>query len=580
LTRASLAVCGALALLAGLLYINALHNPFVYDDYRTILDNGSIVSLTDMRAIVLHDASRPIVNLSYAIDRRIWGTAPFGFHVTGVLLHMLNVVLLFWLAWRVVEDLNHRSAPEPADPWPMRPGIVALVTASLFAVHPMMTEAVGYVSGRSEVLCATFFLAALLCARRWMARGGMVFWLLSVVFWLCALLTKEIAAMFPFVVLCYDRLLLNDAAAGRRRRLWRLHTPLFALAALAATARVAVFIALEHPDAFQIEWRSVLVELNVAARYLWLIVVPVGQTIFHDVHPITRLLSVQAWWGAAVVALLAMLAWRVRRASPLASFGIWWFFMLLVPSSVLVVLNQGEGMAEHRVYLASCGLFLTAGAAAGAIAAGLASMPRRTQWIAGAVLTATVLALSGRTVLRNAMWSDPVRLWREAAERAPANPLPWTVLGESLQMDNRPTSAIEAYRTALRLDPTDEAVYLKLGLCLAELGRFDDARENFEALRQVKPNSPFVATGLGVVAMLMGHVEEARGQLRSAIDRNPSDLMARRWLAVLEEDFAANPAEALRQCEEIRRIAPGGLSDDECVSRNRARLAAISAGSH
>jgi tetratricopeptide (TPR) repeat protein len=510
-----------------------------------------------------------MVNLSYAIDHRIWDVTPFGFHLTSILLHMLNVALLFWLARRIEEDLGQTG---PA-------GIVPVVTAALFAVHPLMTEAVGYVSGRSEVLCATWFLAAMLCARRWMTRGGAVPWLLAIVFWLCALLTKEIAAMFPFVLLCYDRWLLADAPDDRLRRLWRLHAPLFGLALLAAIARVSVFLLLEHPDRLAIDWRSILVELNVVARYVWLFVVPVGQTVFHDVPSITSVFSVHAWWGAAMIALLVTLMWHIRRISPLASFGIAWFFLLLVPSSALVVLNQGEAMAEHRVYLASCGPFLTAGAVAGAIVARLAQAPRRTLWILGGVFVAMILSLSGRTILRNAVWANPVRLWQEAAMLAPRNPHPWTILGESLQMDAKPLPAIDAYQTALRLDPQDETVYLKLGLCLAEVGRFDDARGVFESLRQLKPQSAFVTTGLGVVALLAGRTDEARGLLRGTIDRNPSDLMARRWLAVLEEDFAGNPAEALRQCEEIRRIAPGGLNDDECVNRNRARLAAISAGS-
>src|SRR5438046_2908360 len=71
--RWSLIACAAAALLAGLVYLNALRNPFVFDDYRTILDNGSIVNLRDLRTIVLHDATRPVVNLSYAIDRAMWG---------------------------------------------------------------------------------------------------------------------------------------------------------------------------------------------------------------------------------------------------------------------------------------------------------------------------------------------------------------------------------------------------------------------------------------------------------------------------------------------------------------------------
>src|SRR5438046_6854499 len=95
--------CGAAALLGGLVYLNALHNPFVYDDHQMVVDNVSLRHLSDLRMIFLYRITRPIVNLSYAIDRAIWGAQPFGFHATSILLHMLNVVLLFRLACRLAE---------------------------------------------------------------------------------------------------------------------------------------------------------------------------------------------------------------------------------------------------------------------------------------------------------------------------------------------------------------------------------------------------------------------------------------------------------------------------------------------
>ena len=152
----ALVACGVAALLGGVVYLNALHNPFVYDDYHTVVENASIARVTDLRAIVLGAVTRPIVNFSYAVDRALWGTKPLGFHVTNVLLHMLNVVLLFALARRLSEDR-----------------LAAFAAAALFAVHPMMTEAVGYIAGRSEVLCATFFLPAVMCGRRWLRGGGL-----------------------------------------------------------------------------------------------------------------------------------------------------------------------------------------------------------------------------------------------------------------------------------------------------------------------------------------------------------------------------------------------------------------------
>src|SRR5260221_13011559 len=133
-SRSGALPCAFAALLAGLVYVNALHNPFVYDDYHTVVENTSIERLSNLRGIVLHDVTRPIVNFSYAADRALWGAKPIGFHVTNVLLHMLNVVLVFTLGRRLAHDRD-------------RGVLVAFAAAVLFAAHPMMTEAVGYISG-------------------------------------------------------------------------------------------------------------------------------------------------------------------------------------------------------------------------------------------------------------------------------------------------------------------------------------------------------------------------------------------------------------------------------------------------
>ena len=97
---------GAAAAMAISVYLTSLHNPFVYDDYHTVIDNASIRSVTNLGAIFWHDVTRPIVNFSYAVDRAIWGQPPFGFHLTSVLFHAVNVVLLFCLARRARLDVT------------------------------------------------------------------------------------------------------------------------------------------------------------------------------------------------------------------------------------------------------------------------------------------------------------------------------------------------------------------------------------------------------------------------------------------------------------------------------------------
>jgi hypothetical protein len=574
--RRGILACSAAAFLAVLVYLNALHGAFVYDDYRTIVVNSSIARLSSLPAIVVHDIARPMVNLSYAIDHRIWGDTPFGFHLTSLLLHVLNVILLFQVGWRFTLDLQHTRGPQTVGP--ISPLVVAFTAATLFAVHPLMSEAVAYISGRSELLCAAFFLSAALCTRRWMLHQGTKWWVLTVVFWLAALLSKEIAAMYPLVMMGYGRLVLGGVSSEKRARFWRLHVPLLAAAALLAVARVTLFGLVEHPGGLGFQWRLVLTEITVIARYVGMLVVPSGQAIFHDVRIVPGLIDSSVLIGIGTITLLVVVAVELRRTLPLVSGGILWFLLLLVPSSALAVVNKGELMAEHRIYLASGGLFLAAGTGVAWLFTRLAGSSAILRWTVAAVLAIEIISLGGATFARNAVWSDPVTLWREAASQAPDHWLPQASLGEALHSAGRHQEAIQAYQAALRLNPKEAYTYFRLGLSYAELGRFKEAALTFDRLRQVDPTSTLVPTGLGVVAMMSGDVDLARRNFQAAITQNPREIMARQWQAVLEEVVAKNPAEALRLCEEIRRISPGTLGDDECIARNRAQLGPRSGG--
>src|SRR5499427_6562492 len=282
---------GAAAAMAVLVYANALHNPFVYDDYHTVIENTSIRTVTNPRAVFWHDVTRPVVNFSYAVDRAVWGPAPFGFHLASVLFHALNVVLLFCLARRLRLDV-----------------VPAFAAAALLAVHPMMTEAVGYVSGRSELLCATFFLLALLCADRWLRgpdeRRGR--WLVAMLAaWIVALATKETAAMFPFVLVLHDWL-RDDADTTFAQRARRVYAPLVALTVLAGLARVFILARIEYPGQVSVHWSYLLVDADVFRRYLFMMAVPTGQAMFHEVVGISSLFDPRAIAGlSAVVAVVA-----------------------------------------------------------------------------------------------------------------------------------------------------------------------------------------------------------------------------------------------------------------------------------
>lgn len=496
----TLVACVAAAFLGGIVYVNALHNPFVYDDYHTVVANRSIQGPTSLRSMVLHDITRPVVNVSYGLDRVVWGDRPFGFHVTNVLLHMLNVVLLFQFARRLEED---RSPPDGAESGSSgRVRLASFAAAALFAVHPMMTEAVGYISGRSEVLCATFFLLAMLSGRRWLRGGGAPWAALTIGLWIVALASKEPAAMFPFVLLAYDWLAVAGDAGARRRRLLTVHLPLVGFAVAAGLLRLAVLVRVEYPGQATAHWSYILLELDVVRRYVGMLLYPVGQSMFHEVTAIRSVFDPRVGVGVAVVGALAALVWILRRFESTMSLGIAWFLLLLVPSSVLILFDQGEPMTEHRVYLASCGVFLAAGGGLAWASAWLDRVGARPRALVPIVLAVVVWSFGAETRFRNVVWASPVTLWRESVDLAPTHFRPRLLLGEALQDEGRNREALEEFETAVRLRPTEPTTHVMLGRSLAELGRFDEARQQLRRALEIDPRNEQARRSLAVLEAL------------------------------------------------------------------------------
>ena len=567
----------SLAVVGWAVYINSLTNPFVYDDFRLIVENSTLATPTNVQAIVWHDITRPVVNLSYALDAAIWGLRPLGFHLTNVLLHAVNVVLVFLFALALARDDRAGRLPdgdaesigqESADEAACR--LVAIVCGLLFAVHPMLSQAVGYISARSDLLCATFVLLTFLAARRFFLGGGFAWAAAAFVSWLLGLGAKEVAAMLPLALLAYDVLVLPRLVSGRRRAV--LHIPLLMMVVTAVALRVWVLRRIEYEAGSGFDWTLAFVAVDAFRGYLQLLLWPAGQTIFHALAPIVQPFDLRVIVSLTLFGGLFALAWSLRRVSSLLLFGLLWFVLFLAPSSALFVLGRGEALAEHRVYLASAGVFLVVAASLGVVLGGISREATALRWAILGAVGVVALQLGGRTLLRNAVWADPVTLWREAAQRAPEHWLPHLMLGETLRIRSGCSEAEPEYRMAIHYAPEETFAYTKLGGCLIERRAFDEAEMVFVQLRQVAPASAEGPTGLAIIAMAKGAPRYSRSYLQEALVRDPAAVLPRQLLATLEEP--RDPAAALRLCREIKKLAPYTPGNEECIRRNERRLAA------
>jgi tetratricopeptide (TPR) repeat protein len=381
------------------------------------------------------------------------------------------------------------------------------------------------------------------------------------------MLSKEVAASLPILFVAYDWLLLpGDTARKRRRALMLIPVALLIAGAVAYRVR-----SLAGGDAAlsTAPVLNLLTQSIVIWRYLAMMAVPAGQAIMHETRTITTLADPVALVAAGGLAALAGAAFRARRVSPLYALGAVWWFACIAPSSSVIALR--EGMAEHRVYVASAGVAI-------AVAAAAAHLMRAVPWASGrapvtraAALVCLVSLCAVLTVRRNAVWASPVSVWQEARRAAPHMWEARYALGDALREAGDCPAAMIEYEAVLRDEPLQREVTTNLGICLGQVGRLREAESAFRRAIAIDPSWARGYTNLGAVALLEGDAERARDYYLRAIVVDPRNVHARMQLARIYEERLQHYESAVKMCEEARAIAPSTAGVEECIERNAQR---------
>jgi hypothetical protein len=417
-----------------LLFKNALDTPFLFDDRDLVLLNTSLVNPWDVWGVLTWNVARPVLNLSFAVDRIVWGLSSFGYHATNGGLHILAVGLFYGWCTRALTDESSR-ARHLGTLWPEWPAFFA---TCVFAFHPVMASTVVYVSARSEILCAIALLLTLTFARRAIVASNRVSAALALACGALALGSSSSAAGVPLIVLAYDAWVLRDG--GWIRRWWRVYLPSLVVVLVAGMWMASALLVQDRVPPHGL-FSHVLGEATVAWRYIGLLLLPRGQSLVHEVAwP-----AATSFRGLSALLLLAgcvAVAVSVRRSYPLVAFGLVWFVLALVPTSLIPV---RDAMVEKRVYVAAAGLLLAAGST---LAEPLARRPS-----ARAVATVAVVALLVMTYKRNEHYASAMDVWAEAVQRAPNAWQAHLGYGDLLREIQRCDSAKAEYAQVLRLYP-------------------------------------------------------------------------------------------------------------------------------
>jgi Tfp pilus assembly protein PilF len=494
--------------------------------------------------------AHPLTWLSHILDCQVWGLNPRGHHLTSLILHIANTLLLllffsratknFWKSWFV---------------------------AALFAVHPLHVESVAWVAERKDVLSTCFWMLVLLAYSSYVAKPRPARYVLVFALFAAGLMAKPMLATLPFALI-----LLDYWPLCRGRRFAALvveKIPLFALsmASCAITflgqRNIGAFASLEYFPPSARAANAVVAYASYLVKTVW----PVDLAVYYPLHSI-----LPAWKVGlsglllALVSVWAICAWRRR---PYRLVGWLWYLGILVPVIGLFQMG-GQAMADRFTYISLIGVFVM-------MVWSVHEFPGRR--VAGALILAVLMAL---TYVQVGYWRDSVSLFRQALAAGGKISIINYNLGVALAKQGRNVEAIVEYHEALRLLPDCVEARNNLGDALYAIGDLAGAIRQYREAIDLDPELAAPRGGLGVALAVRGHVDEALPHLRKAVALEPENIEYRRNFARALSDVGRYAEAAAQYRRALSLVGPATGSRLAAGIRKRLqfRESRMEPGSH
>lgn len=459
-----------LAVISFAVYANSLQNEFVFDDESVVEGDPTITELSNIPKFftgemgfhkVIGAYYRPVVSASYTIDHAIWGLQPFGFHLTNVLMHIINVLLFFALL-----RLMFEKSQSPYKDY------IILIAALIFAVHPIHTEVVAWVSGRTDGLSCTFFFAAFIFYLKYSKEPSNKNLALTLLMYALSLFSKEMAITFPAVVILYNMIINRGEFKELLKKRYIVYGSLIVLSGLFMLLRwYALRTAVPRPTYFYFYERdtltAILTMLQTLPLYFRLSIAPYGMLYHYSGYmpDISSLTDIRALFALFFILILGGASVYFIKRAPYVSYAIIIFFVTLLP--VLNIVPTMNFMADRFLYIPSMFVSIIAAAAL------FRYFTKKNYNLVMGISAAMLILFSYMTYARNAEWRTNDILFLSAEGR------PGTV------------------------------TYVNIGNIYANKGNFDVAEVYYRKAIDLRKETLIAHNNVGKVFMVKGNYDSA-----------------------------------------------------------------------
>ncbi|MBI4983005.1 MAG: tetratricopeptide repeat protein [Candidatus Omnitrophica bacterium] len=494
-----------------LAYSSSFGNPFLWDDEGLIVINQFIKELSSWGRVFTSDLYssslagsnfyRPVQTLSFILDYHLWHLNPFGYHLTNVLLQIIVAFLIFLLILTLLND-----------------SVLAFVAALLFAVSPIHCEAVTYISGRADMLMAVFLISSLLAFIRTFEIKSLskYIWLAVALFlFVLGLLSKELAGIFPFVILAWVYYFKKEELK-KRFFFIRFVFPFFVLFAIYLLLRLTAlkFATMYEP---QLAKYPLLVRIEAFPLVLWtylkIMVFPVGlhmsRTLILPEQLIGKALLFAGFLGVWTIVLYTCFSKKINKISAFLTF---WFFIFLLPQSGIFPINAF--VSDHFVYLSSISFFVL-----------VAYLLKRYLGRKAFVFVASVLILffGVLTFGRNFEWRNQEAFFSRIIKFSPSSYLAHNNLGIQFENNGEFKRAVSEYKKAVEIKPRMVMAVSNLANVYYKMKMFAQAQEQYSLLERMVPadKAGELQNNIGALYDAQGLHDQAVSRFKLALILNP-----------------------------------------------------------
>jgi len=528
----------AVVLLTATAFYPILHNKFVnWDDYKNIVENpfyrGLYWTNIQWMFTTFHMGHyQPLTWLTLGIDYLIWGLDPVGYHLSNLLFHCANAVVLYFVAFRLFLLADAGLAAHKDFLLPLSAGFSAL----LFSLHPLRVESVAWATERRDVVSGLFILLTVLCylkaANVGLTRSGRRRWMaVSLAVYLLSLFSKASGMTLPLVLLVldvYPLRRLGQPSTGwfgpKSRNVLREKIPFFVLA---LGAGVIALIAQYHAGALKpLEQHGIAARLTQSLYgitfYLWKTAVPFSLSPLYEIptgsNPWHWRFLISGFIALAISFLVIML--RMRWPAVLASWVS--YVVILVPT--LGLAQSGPQLVADRYSYFSCMTWTVLAGAGGHYfwQAAMKGRIRKRSFVLGSwAAVVLIFGLGFLTWRQTQVWRDSERLWNYVLSTSGESLFARNNLGNALAAQGRFEEATDQFQRALKIDANDADAAYNLGNVLAQQGNFEAAGKQLQQALQIKPDNAMAAYDLGNVRATQGRLDEAIDQFQRALKSDP-----------------------------------------------------------